>query len=58
MARPSVALNVRIPEDLGQRLRTEADARGVTVTWMVKRLLSEGLERIEPASDFRLTRED
>ena len=50
------AIIVRVPDELGDKLREEAEARGVTVTWMANRLLTEALSRLIPADEFSLTR--
>ena len=45
-----------LPEDLRKRLSEAADERGVSVSWLARRLLVEGLDRLTPADALRLTR--
>lgn len=46
----------RLPHDLHARLERAATERGVKTTWLVTKLLEEGLDRALPPSEFRLTR--
>lgn len=46
--------NMRMPMEMWERLNVEADARDLTVNWLVNRLLAEGLERLNP--EMRVTR--
>ncbi len=41
---------------LSERLRFEAEERDVDVRWFISRLLTEGLTRLIPPEEFRLTR--
>jgi hypothetical protein len=52
---PGQAVHVRMV--IVERLRAEAEARGVSIAWMANKLLAEGLERLLPADEFRLTRD-
>jgi hypothetical protein len=52
---PGQAVHVRVV--IVERLRAEAEARGVSIAWMTNKLLAEGLERLLPATEFRLTRD-
>lgn len=52
----SVGLMLRIPRELRDRLRNEAQARLVSVNMLCWALLSEGLERLLPPGPF--TRDD
>lgn len=47
---------IRIPTDLRDRLTEAATQRGVSVSWMVAKLLDEGLSDLRPAEEIRLTR--
>ena len=40
-------INLRITEDLRRRLRIEADSRGVSVNWLMTRLLRDAVDRAE-----------
>ena len=40
-------INLRITEDLRRRLRFEADSRGVSVNWLMTRLLRDAVDRAE-----------
>jgi predicted HicB family RNase H-like nuclease len=51
------ALCIRLPRDLDDRLRAEADARGVSITWLVTTLLRQTVERLIPADEWKLTRD-
>lgn len=46
----------RLDTELIERLQKEADARVVSMTWLVRRLLEEGLDRLVPVEEFSLTR--
>jgi hypothetical protein len=50
-------VHVRLPDDILARLEAEADARVVSTSWLVTRLVTEGLERLRPVEDFVLTLE-
>lgn len=47
---------IYLTDGLYERCYKEAEAREVKVTWLIDRLVKEGLERIVPAEEFRLTR--
>lgn len=49
-------LYVRIPVRLRERLREEADARDMSMSRFVSRLLAEGLEDLLSPAHVRLTR--
>ena len=49
---------VRFTPEMKARLAAEADARGVTVQWLVTKLLHEALANLKPADEFSLTRPD
>lgn len=51
-ARSATAL--RFDPDLHERLRAEAERRGVSLNWLVNRLLKEALEALAPIEQ-RLT---
>jgi hypothetical protein len=44
-----------LPEPLVARIEQEAAARGVDPAWFVTRILTETLDRLIPATEFRLT---
>lgn len=44
-----------VSEELHGRVVAEAEARGVTPDWFVSKLVAEGMERLAPADEFRLT---
>lgn len=48
---------LRLPIELHDQLAAAAAERGVTLNWLVVRLCREGMERLKPLSDFRLTEE-
>jgi len=50
------AIIIRLPDEKGERLRNEAAARGVTVTWMANKLLDEALDHLRPVEDSFLTK--
>lgn len=50
-----VSVGLRLSQDTFARIHNEAEARGVGFNWLCQRLLEEGLERLKPAGDFRLT---
>lgn len=51
-------IHVRLPDEIRDRVTDEAEARGVSASWFIERLVIEGLQRLIPASEFTLTRED
>lgn len=54
---PEAASAVHLRPEIVAQLRTEAQARGVSIAWMANKLLAEGLDRLLPAGEFRLTRD-
>lgn len=58
MARTQVGQCFRFPPDLHQRLTAAADERGVSMNWLVGKLLDEALDRLLPVGEFSLTRPD
>jgi hypothetical protein len=48
-------MTVDLPDALHDRLTKEADARGVSVKWLVSRLLGEVVETLKPPENFSLT---
>jgi hypothetical protein len=60
MARPReydkrVTTAIRFEPMLHEILRETADDLGVSVNWLVTRLVTEGLERLIPVDEMRLT---
>lgn len=55
---PERAMSVRFPPEIHDRLAAEAKARGVSVNWLVTKLVEENLDRLIPADKFRLTKEN
>lgn len=47
---------IRFADDLHERLTEAAEERGLTLNWFVNRLCEEGMERLVPANELRLTR--
>lgn len=47
---------IRFPEELHERLRQAADSYGLPLNFVVVKAMEEFLERMIPASEFRLTR--
>lgn len=47
---------LRIDRDLHERIAAEADARGVSANWLIVRLVAEGLDRLIPVDELRMTR--
>lgn len=52
-----MSTQIRMGRDLHGRIQAEADAREVSVNWLVCRLLSEGLDSLRPVAEMRLTRD-
>lgn len=55
MARHDERRTTHIAPEVLDRLDREAEARGVSRSWLAAKLLEEGLDRLLPASEFRLT---
>lgn len=53
---PRSATAFRLSQELHERLTAEAAARGVTLNWLVNKLLDEAVEYLKPAEEMRLTR--
>ena len=51
-----ISTGIRFPPEMLETLHKEAAARGVTTNWMVCKLVQEGLDRLLPPSEMRLTR--
>jgi predicted HicB family RNase H-like nuclease len=51
------AVMLRLDPDLHERIVAAAFARGLTFNWFCSHLLAEGLDRLIPADEFKLTRE-
>lgn len=47
---------LRLSAELRERVVAEAEARGVEARWLVNQLITEGLDNLLPAEQFRLTR--
>lgn len=43
-----VILSLRLPDGLHENLVNAADDRRVSVTWLINKMLEEGLERLNP----------
>lgn len=56
--RPPKSVGWRIDPAVVERIREAAEERGLGMAWLVERLLTEGLDRLTPAAEFRLTRPD
>lgn len=60
MPRPSndrrAQINLRVSPGLGARLQAAATDYGVAVNWIAGKLLTEGLDNLVPAAEFRFTR--
>lgn len=54
---PRVTTAIRFPPDVLERLREEADVRGVSINWLVSRAIEEFLPRLVPVDELRLTRD-
>ena len=52
---PRQGIHVRMNDDLRARVVAEAEARGVSASWFIERLVTEGLERLIPSDEFTLT---
>lgn len=50
-------LNLRPSPDLKARLQAAADERDLSLDWLCCRLLSEGLDKLVPAGEFRVARD-
>ncbi len=49
-----VTTAIRFHPEVHERLHAEADAREVSLNWLVNRIISEGLERLVPLDEIRL----
>lgn len=47
---------IRLDPELVERAEAAANERVVSLRWLVGRILEEGLDRLTPVADFRLTR--
>lgn len=54
-ARSRTTTAVRFDADLHARVMAEAEARDVSMNWIINRLVREGLERMVPLTELRLT---
>lgn len=48
---------VRFPPELHDRLAAEAEAREVSMNWLVTRAVTQFLDRLIPIEEWRLTRD-
>lgn len=55
---PRSATAIRFPQELLARLHTEADARDVSVNWLVTRAVERFLRDLLPVDEMVLTRPD
>lgn len=51
-----VSISIRIPRELHEQLRAEADARMLSINWIVLRAIEDFVPRLIPVEEFRLTR--
>ena len=51
-----VSISTRIPRELHEQLRAEADARMLSINWIVLRAIEDFVPRLIPVEEFRLTR--
>lgn len=61
MARPRTEpqrsqTNLRLPVEMLARLHAEADARDVSVNWLVTHAVADFLERLIPVDEWKITR--
>lgn len=54
---PRVTTALRFPPELIERLREEADARAVSVNWLVVKAVEDFLPRLIPADQMTWTRD-
>jgi hypothetical protein len=47
---------IRFPEQLHEQLKQAADARDLSINFLVVKAVEDFLERLVPADEFRLTR--
>jgi predicted HicB family RNase H-like nuclease len=47
---------IRFPEAIHEQLKEAADERDLSINFLVVKAVEEFLERLVPASEFRLTR--
>lgn len=47
---------IRFPDELHERLKSAADERDLSINFLVVKAVEEFLDRLVPASEFRLTR--
>lgn len=50
------SIHVRLDPDVKAQVEAEAEARGLTVNWLVARAVEDYLPRLIPADQFSLTR--
>lgn len=49
------SVSIRLEANLADRLSAAAEERVVSVSWLASRLLAEGIDRLIPADELRLT---
>jgi predicted transcriptional regulator len=47
---------IRFPSDIHERLQIEADARDVSINWLVNRAVADYLPRLIPVDEWKLTK--
>lgn len=49
---------IRFPDELHEQLKTAAEDRDLSINFLVVKAVEEFLERLIPADEFRLTRQN
>lgn len=56
MAKQRTTTAIRFPDELHERLKEAAEERDLSINFLVVKAVEEFLDRLVPASEFRLTR--
>lgn len=57
-SRPQLAATgLRVPPALLEQLHAAAAERGLTANWLMCKLLTEAMDNLRPASEFKLTKD-
>lgn len=47
---------IHVDVEVYKRCQAEAESRDVSVTWFISKLITEGLERLASATEWKLTK--
>lgn len=53
--RKFVSRSIRLDPELARQVAIAAAERVVSVNWLLERLITEGMERLAPVDEFRIT---